>query len=249
MALALFLVASSCGSGEREEILVFTAASLTDVMERLGQQYAEGKGIKVSFNPGGSTALAQQIIRGAPADIFISAGPQPMDMLEERGLIVSDTLVDLLTNELVLVGHPDVAEKIGISSMEDLATADVRVAMADPDLAPAGWYAREALQNLGLWRQLKPRLVFGLDVRVALGYVKTGNVDVAIVYRTDALIIKGLKTLAPIPEESYPTVVYPAGVVGRSRHSEAAQNFLAFLQGEQARVTFREYGFTPQNGE
>ena len=186
LALGLLLVMFSCGSDQREEILVYAAASLTDVMERLGQQFAENEEVRVSFNLGGSTALAQQIIRGAPADAFLSAGPQPMNALEGRGLVIPDTRVDLLTNELVLVGPPDAAEKLGVASVEDLANASVTVAIADPDLAPAGRYAREALRNLGIWRQLQPRLVFGSSVRATLGYVETGNVDVGIVYRTDA---------------------------------------------------------------
>ena len=249
LALVLLLVSSSCASDEREEILVFAAASLTDVMKTLGQQFAQSEGVKVRFNLGGSTNLAQQIIRNAPADALILAGPEPMNNLEERGLIASDTRVDLLTNELVVVGRAGVADKMGIHSLEDLASADVRVAIANPDLAPAGWYAREALQNLGLWQRLQPRLVPSLDVRVALGYVETGNVDAGIVYRTDTLKGEGLEILAPIPEESHSPIVYPAGVVGRSRHGEAARKFLEYLRGGEARETFREYGFIPRDAQ
>ena len=90
-------------------------------MERLGEEYTEKEGVKVSFNVGGSTAIAQQIIRGAPADAIISAGPGPMDALEERGLLMPDTRLDLLTNQLVLVGSPAVAEKGEIASLWDLA--------------------------------------------------------------------------------------------------------------------------------
>ena len=85
VALLVLTLAASCRGDEREEILVFVAASLTNVMERLGQQFTEKEKIKVNFNPGGSAALAQQIVRGAPADAFLSAGPEPMNMLEERG--------------------------------------------------------------------------------------------------------------------------------------------------------------------
>ena len=245
---AILLLAISCGGSQREEILVFTAASLTDVMERLGQQYAEFEGVKVSFNLAGSTALAQQIIRGAPADAFVSAGPHPMDALEERGLLVPGTRVDILTNELVLVGNAANEDVDGIVSAEGLASRDLRVTIADPELAPAGRYAREALKNLGLWRLFQPRLVPAANVRVALGYVKAGNVDVGIVYRTDARITEGLKVLAPIPKDSYSTVVYPAGVLEGSRQA-AARKFLAFLRGADASQTFREYGFTLRNEE
>ena len=104
LVLVLLLAAASCGGGDREEILVSAAASLTDVMDRLAQEYGRREPVDVQINLGGSTELAQQIVRGAPVDAFLSAGPTPMDVLEDRGLLASATRVDLLTNELVLAG-------------------------------------------------------------------------------------------------------------------------------------------------
>ena len=249
LLLVLLIVTTSCGSDKENEIVVFTAASLTEVMERMGIYFAESEGITVRFNPGGSTALAQQIIRGAPADAFVFAGPQPMDMLDERGLIVPDSTVEILGNELVLIAKSSNGNETEVSSIEELADGDFRVAIADPDLAPAGRYAREALENLGLWQRLEHRLVFGLDVRVTLGYVETGNVDAAIVYRTDAQIVEGLEVIASISKESHSPIVYPAGVVVRSSSVEEAGKFLLFLQGDKARDTFQEHGFIPHNGD
>ena len=248
LALVLLLVGSSCVSDEREEILVFAAASLTEVMERLGDRFAESDGTKVSFNLGGSAALAQQIIRGASADVFISAGSKPMDKLENGNHLVSDSKVLLLTNELVLIGAPDLADRLEIDSVDDLADVDVRLAIADPDLAPAGDYAREALENLGLWHRVKDRVVPASDVRVALGYVETGNVDAGIVYRTDTRLSDDVRIIATIPIESYEPIVYPAAVVKRSRHIGAARRFLEYLKGEEARDIFREFGFVPHVG-
>ncbi len=249
LAISFLLAASSCGGGDGEEILVFAAASLTDVVERLGEEYTEKEGVKVSFNVGGSTTIAQQIIRGAPADAIISAGPRPMDALEERGLIIPGTRFDLLTNQLVLVGSTAMAEKGEIASLDDLAGSGASVAIADPDLAPAGRYAREALENLGLWEDLELRIVPSAGVRVALGYVKTGSVDAGIVYRTDLGTTEGVVILATISDESHSPIVYPAGVVEGSKHGEAARRFLAFLKSPDAWDTFRKYGFTPNDVE
>lgn len=240
------LTTSSCSDGNGEEILVFTAASLTDVMAQLGEEYTQKEGVKVTFNVGGSTAIAQQIIRGAPADAIISAGPGPMDALEEQGLLVSDTRLNLLTNVLVLVSSRPVSETGGITSIVDLAHSgsNMTIAIANPDLAPAGRYAREALENLGLWEDLEPRIVPSANVRIALGYVKTGNVDVGIVYRTDMWTTEGISTLATIPSESHSLIVYPAGVLESSIHRETAREFLLFLKSPEATETFHEYGFT-----
>lgn len=247
VTLVLLLVTSSCGNDEEESILVFAAASLADVMEELGQEFTEREGIEVSFNLGGSTELAQLIVRGAPADLFLSAGSQPMLRLEERNLILPDSGVDLLSNELVLVGGPDLAQADEIASVEDLAGSDKRVAIAAPDLAPAGWYAREALMNLGLWEQIEPRTIPAPNVRVAMSYVETGNVDVGIVYHTDAQISEGLEILAPIPLDSYPPIVYPAIIVRRSPNVDSARRFLSFLTSDIVQETFRRCGFIPHN--
>ena len=243
--LVLGLVASSCGDSEREEILVFAAASLTDALDRLGEQFTAKEGVEVRFSLGGSTGLAQQIVRHAPADAFVSAGRLPMDMLEKEGRLAQDTRVNLLTNELVLVGRAGVSEETPIATVSDLVDRDIRLAIADADLAPAGWYAREALKELGLWSLLEPRLVPALNVRFALGYVEAGSVDVAIVYRTDLAISTDLEILAAIPKDSHPPIVYPAAVVEGSRHREAAVKFLTYLSTEEARETFLEYGFIP----
>ena len=248
-ALTLLLVAPSCTGNKQEEILVFAAASLTDVMEQVGERFQDSAGVKVRFNLGGSTALAQQIIRGAPADAFISAGPGPMDTLADRGLIMLETRADVLGNGLVLVARAGGDGGTEFGSLEDLADGDARVAIADPELAPAGRYAREALISLGLWGELKHRLVLAPDVRAALGYLQTGNVGAGIVYRTDADVAEGLQIIASVPENFHTPILYPAAVSARSRHVTAAGQFILFLIGEEARETFREYGFIPHTGD
>ena len=243
----LFLAAISCGGDEREKILVFSAASLADVMDDLGSRFTEQQHIVVRFNFGGSGSLAQQIVRGVPADAFIAAGSQPMDVLETEGLLRSATRVDFLTNELVLVASPGFAEKKEITSVQDLISAGARLAIADPELAPAGAYATEALKSLGLWDELKPDVVFSPDVRVALTYVESGNLDAGIVYRTDARLSRGTTIVAPIAGDSHSPIVYPGGVVKRSENEAAARKFLEFLVGDDARAIFREHGFVPQD--
>ena len=142
-------ILSACGPREDRssgEVLVFSAASLQDVMSDIEDLYEAGGGPKVSFSFGGSQVLAQQIASGAPADVFISAGEAPMEFLNERALVGQPA--DVLSNSLVVAvrsgNTPD------LKSFADLAGPAVsRLAIADPNLAPAGRYAREALQGLG----------------------------------------------------------------------------------------------------
>ena len=240
LAALLLGAATACGGGE--EVLVFAASSLTDVMERLGDEFEEEAGVKVSFNFGASGSLAQQIVRGAPADVFIAAGNQPMSVLEEKGDVFPGTRVSLLTNTMVVVTSADGGPEI--ASVNDLLEGDYRIAIADPDLAPAGQYARQSLTNLGLWTHLEPRLVYGHSVRTTLGYVESRNVGAALVYGTDAAISDGVRIAATVPESSHPPITYPGAVVRRSEN-QAARRFLDFLTGERATAVFQQFGFVP----
>ncbi len=240
----LLLALSSCGAHHQKEVLVFAAASLTDVLQEQADLYQRAENTKISLNLGPSTGLAQQILRGAPADVFISAGQQPVDALRKAGALEQKTETSLLRNELVVVARKGKDLKVG--SLGDLTSPAIgRIAIADPALAPAGAYAREAFTNLGLWERLSGKLVLGVDVRAALAYVESGNADVALVYQTDAAITYKVRVLLTVPESSHSPIVYPAGVVKKSHDPEAARSFLAFLRSDQGRQTFAKYGFVP----
>lgn len=246
LSLVLALALQACGSSPGV-ILVSAAASLTDVIEEVGQRFEELEGVEVRFNFGGSTSLAQQIVKGAPVDVFVSAGPTPMDRLDMLGLLAEGSRFDLLTNRLVLAAHPNglVAEDDSNALDRFLGPdGDHRIAIADPDLSPAGAYAAEALRNLGYWNGLEGRLIYAPDVRAALAYVQTGNLDFGIVYATDA-VSAGLISLADIPSDSHSPILYPAALMDNSERHEPAQRFLEFLQSAEAISLFERRGFSP----
>ena len=235
---------TGCGSpaNERDGILVFAAASLTDVLHEIGELYEEDTGRVVSFSYSGSQTLAQQIASGAPADLFISAGRFPLDYLIDQGAVGPD-VEPLLANSLVVITR---AGEDGITSVAELATDRVeRVAVADPDLAPAGRYAEEALTHLGLWRDIQDKLVYGNDVRVTMTYVESGNADVGLVYETDARNARKLEVRRIVPRDSYSPIAYLAAVVERSEKKRSAGEFTSFLKGDSAAALFRKHGFEP----
>ncbi len=221
------------GCGPRSAtILISVAASLQPAMTELLPLYQRTHpGVRVSANYGGSGALAQQILHGAPVDVFFSAAPKPMDMLAAKGLLVGGTRRNVLSNRIVLVANPP------IDSFAALSRAKV-IAMGEPESVPAGDYARQALTHLGLWDNLRSKMVFAKDVRQVLSYVETGNADAGIVYATDA---RGARIAAFAPEGSHEAVVYPLAVVKDSREARA---FASFLAGPKARTVFTRYGFT-----
>ena len=245
LLLAFTLALSGC-DGPRNGLTVFAAASLTDVLESLGSEFTETSGIPVRFSFGGSITLAQQIANGAPADLFIAAGAAPMDTLETRGLLAHGTRRTLLTNSLVLAARIDGPE---LHQPRDLLSDHItRVAIADPALAPAGQYARTALQNLGLWEALQPKLVPSLDVRTSLAYLQRGEADVAVVYRTDAIPRDDVRILFSLPLGAHLEVEYPIALLRDTPRQEAALAFIAFLQSPPSRGVFQAQGWSTPDG-
>ena len=245
LAAAAAIVGCSPGS-EPERLLVFAATSLINAIEEIRPAFQEKEGIELAVSYGGSQMLAQQIVQGAPADLFISAGEGPVGLLAGRDLTDGGAR-SLASNDLVVVSR---MAGTPLASIEDLASGLVgRIAIADPDLAPAGAYARESLVNLGLWESLADKLVLSPNVRVALAYVEAGNADAALVYRTDAMASSGLRVLDIVPADTYSTVVYPAVLIRGSGGRERAELFLDHLRTPAVREVFARYGFLPPPSE
>ena len=245
LAAAAAIVGCSPGS-ESERLLVFAATSLINAIEEIRPAFQEKEGIELAVSYGGSQMLAQQIVQGAPADLFISAGEGPVGLLAGRDLTDGGAR-SLASNDLVVVSR---MAGTPLESIEDLASGLVgRIAIADPDLAPAGAYARESLVNLGLWESLTDKLVLSPNVRVALAYVEAGNADAALVYRTDAMASSGLRVLDIVPADTYSTVVYPAVLIRGSGGRERAELFVDHLQTPSVREVFARYGFLPPPSE
>lgn len=244
LAVVALLLSGCSGTGDGSgEMLVFAAASLADAMEEIETRFEADTGTRLAISYGGSQALAQQIASGAPADVLVAAGRPPVDFLAARDAVdlVEEAIV---RNELVVAVRADGGA--GLQTMADLGGPPVeRIAVADPELAPAGHYAREALESLGLWADLQPKLVFGADVRATLAYLESGNVDAAIVYASDARAGNKLRALDIVPADSYSGVAYPAVVIRGSGNRKAAVTFLEFLRSESAREIFRRLGFQP----
>ena len=193
----------------------------------------------IIFNYGGSQSLAAQLNQGAPGDMFISAGSGPVDFLIRSKNLELTPKYEIASNRLVIVtqSHNDLLTHLeGLQNMR-------RLAIADPDLAPAGSYARESLQNVGLWESLSENIVLAPDVRATLNYVKTGNVDAGIVYYTDALSVPELKKIELIPTDSYTNISYPVVIPVEGENAARAAHLAEFLRGKFSRMTLEKYGF------
>ena len=223
-----------------EDVTVFAAASLTDALKDVAATYEKSSGDKLVFNLGASSLLARQIREGAPADVFLSADEAQMDGLEKAGLLLPGSRRSFLSNTLAIVVASDGGPKI--SSPQDLKSVKT-LALAEPKIVPAGVYAQQYLEKLGLWDALASRVIPTENVRACLAAVEAGNADAGIVYSTDALISKKVRIAWDVPAEEGPRISYPVAIVRDAAHAGAAKRFAAYLASEPARKVFVRYGF------
>jgi molybdate transport system substrate-binding protein len=247
LAAWLALASTLCHAADTgsSPVTVFAAASLTNVMQELGDGYTKQSSIPVRFSFAASSALARQIENGAPADIFFSADLEWMDYLQAHNLVQPDSRHNVVGNRLVLIAPADSQIKLKIGPHFALASAlgKGRLATGDPDGVPVGRYARQALTALGVWNEVGERLVRADSVRSALAFVDRGEAVLGIVYETDALIDKNVHVVDVFPEDSHLPIVYPIALT-RTARPEAA-GFLAYVRGPAGNVAFKAYGFTP----
>ena len=226
-----------------EELVIFGAMSLTDALTEVSQRFSTVRNVKVYCNFAGSSTLQRQIEKGAPADVFISASPKQIDALQGNGLLYEGSRQDILSNRLVLVApvnSPFAMTDVGMIAQDTIR----RIAIGEPNSVPAGIYGREALAQLGVWDAVQPKLIPTADVRSTLAYVESGEVDVGLVYQTDAALSKKIRIIYQFPDSTHSPIVYPAAMLRNTGHRVLAQAFLDYLQTAEVAAIFEKYGFS-----
>lgn len=243
---ALSFAVAGNALADEGKITVFAAASLTNAMQDIATQFKKEKGVDVVSSFASSSTLARQIEAGAPADLFISADQKWMDYAVDKKAIDTATRQTLLGNSLVVVApKASVQKDFTIDSKTNWTSLlnGGRLAVGDPEHVPAGIYAKEALQKLGAWDTLSPKLAPAEDVRGALALVERNEAPLGIVYGSDAVASKGVKVVATFPEDSHKKVEYPVAVV-EGHNNATVKAFYDYLKGPQAAEIFKRYGFT-----
>ncbi|MCJ8139209.1 molybdate ABC transporter substrate-binding protein [Falsirhodobacter halotolerans] len=225
---------------QADTVTVFAAASLKTAFDTIAPDWKAQSGDDLVISYAGSSVLAQQIIQGAPTDVFISASTDWMDAVDEAGVTIMGTRRDLLGNTLVLVAATDAPETT-IERLPD-ALSGGKLAMALVDSVPAGVYGQEALRTLGLWDHVRADVAQADNVRAALALVAAGEAPYGIVYASDAVAEPAVRVVATFPEDSHTPITYPAAVI-RGTHPEAAEAFLTYLSQPAAGAVFADQGF------
>lgn len=238
---------TGCVAGDESggAVKIFAAASTTDAINAaLAKLSADGGPDAVAI-VGSSSSMARQIENGAPADLFLSANTAWMDHLAKDGRVGVETRVDLLGNDLVLIGPASDARPVDLTQGVDLMVrlGDGRLAVGDPDHVPAGQYAKQALQWTQSWDAVEPRLARAADVRAAMALVQRGEAPLGIVYSTDAAASSDLSVVGRFPAESHPPILYPLAIVRGQGEREGVVQVWEYLQSDDARAIFAEHGF------
>lgn len=236
LAVALASAVTACrdDGGGRPEVTVFAAASLTDVFADLGERFEEEHGADVTFSFGGSSSLREQILEGAPADVFASAGPGPMRDLEAAGAVAAPAT--FATNRLQLAvpaGNP-----AGVRGLGDLARSDLLVGLCAAEV-PCGALARQVLDAAGVGAAPDTEEA---DVRALLTKLEQRELDAGLVYATDVTSAAGAVEGIDLDDGGALTE-YPIAVVDGAAAPGLADDFVALVRSERGQQVLRTAGF------
>jgi molybdate transport system substrate-binding protein len=243
-AIAIVAVPHSAQAQDKS-ITVFAAASMKNALDDVDAAFTKHSGVKVVASYDASSALMKQIEGGAPADVFVSADLKWMDYGSQKKLIKDDTRINLLGNQLVLIAAKDSKiDHVTIAPGFDLAklAGDGRIATGDVQAVPVGIYAKAALEKLGVWASVEPKMAMAANVRAALILVARGEAPLGIVYSTDATVEPGVKVVGVFPEASHDPIIYPVAATTGGKADTTP--YLAFLRSQAAKTIFESYGFT-----
>jgi molybdate transport system substrate-binding protein len=221
-------------------LTVAAASDLAPVFEELGRQFESATKTKVVFVFGSTGMITRQIENGAPFDLFAAANVSYIDQLDQKGLIIPDSKVVYARGRITLWTANE--SPIRFQGIADLAQPEVqRIAIANPDHAPYGLAAKQALQSAGVWERVQPKLVYGDNIQQTLQYAQTGNVEVAIVALSLSIPSNGRWTL--IPEELHQPIDQGLAIMKSTNNEQAARAFAAFISSPQGKAIMKKYGF------
>lgn len=253
--ITVFVMLFSCGTNPEKavesvdiisvkpEIMVFSAASLTDVLGEIVDSFEVKYGAVVQTNMASSGTLARQIEQGGAPDVYISASKKWANYVDSLGFILPGFKGGIARNELVLIAPHNSSIEVGVidSTLGFVSLLGTeRLSMGDPAHVPAGKYAKQSLVYYGWFDKLKDKTLPAKDVRSALMVIEMEEAPLGVVYRTDARKSEKVKILNTFPENSHKPIVYVAGVC---RDDETAKNFFAFLNSAETIAIWKKHGF------
>jgi len=231
---------SSSDVSQHVEIVVSAAADLSPVLAEIKPLFEKTTGVALKTNVGSTGQLRQQIESGARVDVFLAASTAAIDQLAQKNLLLAGSAQIYARGRLAIWTRP--GSSAAPKTLQDLTSADVRrVSIANPDHAPYGQAAKEALESAGLWEALQPKLVPAENVLQAFQFAQTGNVDVGLVALS--LVAKAEGTYELVPETLHKPISQEMAIIASSTRQLESKQFIAFLTGDVGREILKKYGF------
>jgi molybdate transport system substrate-binding protein len=229
-------------AGEKEPLIIAAASSLRFAFPEISKEFERNTGMKVIMTYGSSGMFAQQIENGAPYDLFASANMAYIERLKNQNLLMNNSIKTYALGRIVLAVNKE--SGANISNLEGLLNPKVRkVAIANPDHAPYGLAAKEALVKSGLWQKLLPKIVYGENVRQTLQFIQTGNAEAGIVALSIADVSRISYTI--IDETLHSPLKQALSIIKKSKNKEDARAFIGYINGPKGHAIMRKYGFLP----
>lgn len=246
--ILLVLFSSGCNekqlseeiNGQARELTVAAASDLTLAFTEVGKLFEEETNSKITFSFGSTGQLADQIEHGAPFDIFAAANIDFVDNLREKNLIIPDTQTTYAFGRIGVTTIPD--STIEIETLEDLLKPEVvKIAIANPEHAPYGLAAKQALETAGLWDQVEHKLVFGRNISETLTFIETKNAEVGIIALS--LYKEGEVNFHLIDDALHAPLEQSIAVINRTNEVDLAIQFIDFIKGPIGKPIMENYGF------
>jgi molybdate transport system substrate-binding protein len=224
----------------KPELTIAAAANLTDVFNQLGPRFETETGIHPIFSFASTAQLTRQIENAAPFDVFAAADSQHLAELEQKGMLVAGSRA-IYARGVLALWTPE-SSKAVIERVQDLARLDVHIiAVAKPDLAPYGQAAVDSLQKLGIWEQVKPKVVYAENIGMAKQYGKSKNADA--VFTAYSLVLHEGGKIIQVDEALHKPIDQELGIVGKSNRQDVARKFVAFLLTGTGKSILASYGY------
>lgn len=240
--MAFFIVGCQSKSVDVKEINISVAASLVPAMNEIVDTYLkENENLEININSGGSGTLKKQISEGAEIGLFFSANEKYVDELIEEGLVQAEKKSTPVTNSLVLIKNKDAQS---IKTINDLTTTDSMIAIGEVNTVPAGEYAKQAFENLGIWNGLESSLIYGKDVTAVKTYVERGEVDYGVIYKTDAKDLENSSIVMELPRDSYQEINYALAPIEGYTYEKECESLMNFILSSTGQGILESYGFT-----
>lgn len=240
--LCLFLILTGCTNQDNAdtEIKIAAASDLTLAFTEVGKLFEEQSGAKITFSFGSTGQLADQIENGAPFDIFAAANIKFVDQLREKNMIIPETQTTYAFGRIGVATRLD--QSVTIETVQDLLKPEVKkIAIANPDHAPYGLAAKQALESAGLWEQLEGKLVYGRNISDTLSFIETGNVEAGIIalslYNEEEVNFHLIDDNMHLPLEQ------SIAVISGTKREKLAKDFIAFIKGPIGKPIMESYGF------